>query len=83
MSDDLATKPITPSEFEEMCRRFDLTYTYSDDHRAYERGRKQYQELLTARRQLGDTLAVPIYNKVVSEKLTESFAPQFFWKEQT
>lgn len=43
---------ITLSEFEEMCRRHDWFFQYSDDHRAWEAGRDESHKISLAQTDL-------------------------------
>lgn len=59
--------------FEELCRGHDLTYSMSDDHRAWQRGTASYDRVLHyARSYLQPADAQRIWNAEVDRKLTEA-----------
>ena len=74
-----ASEPITEALFREMCKAHDLTYSYSDDSRAYRAGRLTYDWIEAAAKNLGRDKAVPIWNSVVDEKLKDGFRADFYW----
>ena len=72
---------MTPEQFEELCWQHDLTYVYSDDYRMYNRGEMTYRTIKDAAYELGFDVAAPIWNKVVTRKLSEYNRMPFLWGE--
>ena len=66
--------------FKELVRAHDLTYQYSDDHRYWSRGSRQYSEIRTLAKEIGMEIAMEIWNKEVDRKLREDSREQFYWK---
>ena len=76
-------QPISETLFEAMCRAHDLTYMMSDDHRYYNRGLFTLNLIKKAANELGMDKAMPIWNKIVDEKLVAESQENFHWKQQT
>lgn len=74
---------MTPEQFREMCKAHDLTYSYSDDGGVWRRGQAQRDAITLARKQLGDAIAVPIWNQVVDEKMNPPYNLDFHWTEES
>ena len=72
---------MTLDEFRKLCENHDLTYSYSDDNRYYEAGRRQYSEITSAAKQLPRADAVRIWNEVVDRKLKPEGRGLFYWTE--
>lgn len=72
---------MTPEEFRQMCAAHDLTFNYSDDSNAYRRGRAELDKIHAARCELGDEIAIPIWNEEVNKKLLAPFNLSFHWKK--
>ena len=70
---------ITQQQFKEMCRKHDLTYSYSDDFRYFTAGSRSYQKIMEAAEELGHDLAARIWNEVVDEKLIEEIRKDWYW----
>lgn len=68
-------------EFEEMVRKHDLTYFYSDDRRSYHAGKASLARIEEAARSLPREVAVRIWNKVVDEKVSDPYRASLHWKE--
>jgi hypothetical protein len=71
---------MTPEHFRLLCELHDLTYSYSDDRRAWEKGRRELEEVKKAAEELGMATAIPIWNEVVSEKLLPPYDEAYWWK---
>ena len=67
-------------EFKSLVQSHDLTYQYSDDHRAWSRGSRQFDQILALSKELPRTEAVKIWNENADAKLG-SHAQEFYWKE--
>lgn len=66
--------------FTDAVQKHDLTYSYSDDHRAYTRGREQWQRILGLAAQLSAGEAAAIWNAAVDRKIAEGSRHLFYWK---
>ena len=73
--------PLTPELFSAMCAAHDLTYSYSDDGNVWRQGDQEFQLIKKARQELGDSVAVPIWNAAVDKKLNAPYNTQYHWKE--
>lgn len=67
--------------FTEMCRKHDLTYSYSDDGKVYDAGKAQYQEIVEFAKNLPRHVAVKIWNESVEKKLIEYAWKDYKWSE--
>ena len=72
---------MTLDEFRKLCENHDLTYSYSDDNRYYEAGRRQYSEITSAAKKLPRADVVRIWNEVVDKKLRPEGRGLFYWEE--
>ena len=67
--------------FRNMVKLHDLTYSYSDDHRAYTRGEAEYQNIRSfANNNLTRKVAAQIWNDEV--KLKVRFPEEWMWAEE-
>jgi hypothetical protein len=66
-------------QFDELCKVHDLTYTYSDDHSVYQKGKHQYAEIMQLSEHIPYNEARNIWNKNVMEKLNAEYAGEFLW----
>jgi hypothetical protein len=73
----------TLKEFEEMVRRHDLTYEWSDDHSCWKSGQFSYNRIRQAAAELPQEDVVRIWNEVVDEKVSEFSRSMFYWKVKT
>lgn len=74
--------PTPQEEFLRLCRRHDLTYAYSDDHRYWTRGQQTLKELKAfAKDNLSPEEATTIWNSVVDTKIAEGHRETFYAKE--
>lgn len=71
---------MTEEEFRKLCMAHDITYEYSDDHRAWSKGSQEYREIHAAAAVLGADVAKPIWNECVDKKIIEGHREQFYWK---
>lgn len=69
---------MTLKEFEEMVRRHDLTFAYSDDHRHYTSGHKSLIAIRKASKEIPRADAIRIWNSICDEKLNTG-AEYFYW----
>ena len=74
---------MTPEKFREMCERHDLTSAFSDDHRYWAAGIESGKAIAAAREELGDEIAVPIWNSVTDTKIAECARDRFYWEIRT
>ena len=65
--------------FTKLVLAHDLTYEYSDDHRAYSNGLYSYAAICKAARDLKKADANKIWNAVVDQKVVEKARDQFYW----
>lgn len=75
---------MNAEEFRALCKAHDLTYSYSDDGRVYNRGRDERKAIEEAAKQLPRSVAVEIWNEVVREKilLGPNGTDIYLWKEE-
>lgn len=71
----------TPELFAAMCAAHDLTYDYSDDFRAYQKGARESSLIQQAATLLGNDVAFPIWNAEVDKKLLEGSREMFYWRK--
>lgn len=70
--------------FKRLCEQHDLTYTYSDNYRAWQNGLRERRRILHMRDALGPSekaACARIWNDVVRSKIIPEAAKQFTWKE--
>lgn len=66
-------------EFSKLCRVHDLTFSFSDDHQVWRRGRSERDALVSFRSTLDERRAVQIFNYHVDTKLIEGAREGFHW----
>jgi hypothetical protein len=69
-----------------LVRRHDLTYDYSDDHRAWCKGRDERQHIMSLFNGFDDDTkreARAIWNANVERCINPAFAVAYMWKEPT
>lgn len=71
---------LSEHEFEEMCRRHDLTYVYSDDGDVWRAGEKSLDAIIVAAADLPREDAVRIWNEIVDLKVEPEYCQQFYWR---
>jgi hypothetical protein len=67
-------------QFNELCRVHDITYSYSDDHQAWQKGRDHHAKIMELSKEIPNNEAVKIWNKYVFEKLSEHVVEEYLWK---
>jgi hypothetical protein len=69
-------------QFRRLCKAHDLTYSYSDDSRAYNRGHDERRAIEEAAKLLPRSVAVEIWNEVVREKILPgpNGADMYLWQ---
>lgn len=67
------------AQFRKMCEHHDLTYTYSDDGRAYRAGAASLDRVKEFAKKLPREDAVRIWNEVVDTKIAEGYRAGFHW----
>lgn len=70
---------ISLSEFERMVREHDLTYSFSDDHRDWMRGRAQRDAILEAAKLLPRSEVVRVWNEMVDKRIVKESRNAFYW----
>lgn len=73
------TRETTSSLFQELVEKHDLTYDYSDDHRAWRRGHESHQEILRLAKALPREEACRIWNAMVDKRIREGHRHLFYW----
>lgn len=65
--------------FTDLCEKHDLTYTYSDDHRAWTRGREEADAIAAAALRITYDDAARIWNAMVERKILPASWADFKW----
>jgi len=71
---------MTFAQLEAMIRSHDLTYSYSDDSRHYNKGYHSYKEIVEAAKEFPREAVVNLWNSIVDTKVIESARSTFYWK---
>lgn len=66
-------------KFRELVEKHDLTYNYSDDHRAYSNGERQYKEIMELSKEIPIEEAKAIWNANVEKKMRKEVWSEFKW----
>ena len=69
-------------QFEKMVNGHDLTYSYSDDYRAYRNGESQWSKIKEAAKELPSEDVARIWNTMVDKTLAEGFRDSFYWSDK-
>ena len=67
-------------EFRRMCQAHDLTYSYFDDGRVWQRGHDQLMTIRAAAKGLPPEEVARVWNEVVDSKLAEGARASFYWR---
>lgn len=67
-------------QFKKFVDEHDLTYSYSDDHRCYQKGQAQLDAIKAMAQILPRADVVRIWNEKVDRCLMPQFREQFYWK---
>jgi hypothetical protein len=71
---------MTPAEqFEEACRRHDLSFQHADDYAAWRAGNESLHAINRMADELGIEVAAPIWNRVVDTKLLPHARAEYYW----
>jgi hypothetical protein len=71
-------------QLEKLVESFDATYSFSDDHTTYMRGKKQENEIRALAMLLPYEVARGIYNRGILKKFSKpEFAEDFLWQPRT
>jgi hypothetical protein len=70
---------ITPEQFEEACRRFDLSYWAADDLATYKAGAESLRRLKAMAIELGVEQATVIFNRLVEERIEPHARSDYYW----
>jgi hypothetical protein len=70
----------TLEELDALIARHDLTFEYSDDHRAWKRGSESLAEIRRVAKEFPREQVVEIWNRHVDRKLREGYRDSFYWK---
>ena len=77
----------TITEFQDLVENHDVTYAYSDDHRAYQKGHLEWVAIKKAAADL-EAQSVPreviakVWNDVMDRTFRPGYAENFYWKGQ-
>jgi hypothetical protein len=71
---------VTPELFQRMVEEHDPAYLWSENDTHIERERQREAEIIKARKIIGDTAAVPIWNQAMRRKVVPSFVEEYLWK---
>jgi hypothetical protein len=69
----------TLEEFAAMVEAHDPTFVWSRNPADHERGEAEARLIEMARDSLGDTVAVPVWNRALTKKVVPSMMDDFFW----
>ena len=69
----------TPEQFEEACRRFDLSYWAADDLATYRAGLAANAKLHEMAAELGIEQATVIFNRIVEERIEPHARADYYW----
>jgi hypothetical protein len=67
-------------DFHRMCVDHDLTFTFADDSRSYNRGAASYKRIVEASKGLPLDAARAIWNAQVDAKIVEDSRHLFYWE---
>lgn len=71
------------AQLEKLVKEFDVTYSFSDDHKMYMRGKKQENEIKALAMLLPYPVARDIYNREILKKFDNpKYAEEFLWPQQ-
>lgn len=81
MAEDSRAHDVIASldQFAALVETHDLTYQYSDDHRAWERGQDEYDRIKHAAKRFSREDVVRIWNASVDRKLIPEARAEFYW----
>lgn len=71
----------TIEQFQKLVDEHDLTYSYSDDHRCWQRGQSQRDAIAAMAKTLPRADVVRVWNAKVDRSLMPQFREPFYWKE--
>ena len=66
-------------EFYKAAKSHDLTYQFSDDHRAYKEGERTLWKVKHLAKSMEYSRAAEIWNQVVDEKIRPESREGFYW----
>lgn len=70
---------MTRDQFMDLVRRHDITYMYSDDHRAYLAGQASMDAIQAAAKDLDPALVATIWNAEVDRKIAVDYREEWYW----
>lgn len=85
METQTANQPNVLEQFAILVRQHDLSYKYSDDHRAWSKGcdeRAAIMALYDAQDAATQSLMVDVWNKVITLRCTPEFAHEYLWRHK-
>jgi len=68
--------------FEDMVAGHDLTFAFSDDHRAWQKGNAERHKIMQMKKEIPYKRAVEIWNKYVDQKIAEDSRRMFYWGQE-
>jgi hypothetical protein len=69
-------------EFTTLVNQHDLTFEYSDDSRAWRRGKEQLKAIRDLAAKLPPGVAAPIWNAMVDRSVVAEYRAEHYWIEQ-
>lgn len=69
---------VTEAAFEELCRRHDLTFSYSEGP-SYWRGKESLKRIQEAAKSLPPDVAARVWNRIVDLKIVEGQREEWYW----
>lgn len=73
---------MTSDEFRALCRAHDLTFEYSDDSSAYNKGSAELLAIKKAAEYLPPGEGARIWNEVAKTKILPAYVEPYLWPEQ-
>lgn len=67
--------------FREMCERHDLTYSYSDDGRVWQRGEESLRKIKEKAKSMPQDEVKQIWDSIVDSKIAEGYRKPFYWRD--
>jgi len=68
------------AEFTKLVNDHDLTYSYSDDGRVWQRGQNQRDKIVALAKEIDLETVRTIWNAKVDRTLVEGYREPFYWK---
>jgi hypothetical protein len=81
---DVTQKPDVLETFATLVRQHDVTYEYSDDHTAWSRGLREYDQIMTLYRAADHRtkcLMTDIWNEIMRRSFRPDVVDQWLWSQ--